>query len=149
MLRSVLPESTTATAVVAWRFEGRLNVTVIAKATFAFAPNAPMTRTEPQEIIRSDVHYGNNPARSVRFTSDLALYLARTDVLFTGHAHAPQGSPTQDWPLRVSIFDDDRLLLDKRLLVRAPRGFERMPVVYERSTRGIDGQENPFGLDPS
>ncbi|MDC3957232.1 DUF2169 family type VI secretion system accessory protein [Polyangium jinanense] len=141
-------ESTTASTAVAWRFEGQLHVTVIAKATFTFAPDAPMSRTEPQEILRSDVHHGNNPARSVRFTSDLAPYLARADVLFTGHAYAPEGNPVQALPVRVAIFDDDRLLLDKRLLIRAPRGLQRMPMVYERSTRGMDGQENPFGLEP-
>src|SRR5277367_2789840 len=101
-MMDVLPEVTplpgSAAGSVVWRRHGQLYVTVIVKASFAFAPDAEMTEAEPQPILRDEVHHGNSPARSVRFTSDLAPYLARADVTFTGHAHAPPGGAVHHLP---------------------------------------------------
>ena len=133
-------------AAVAWRAQGTLHITVIAKASFAFAPDAAMARTEPQEILRAEVHHGKSPARSVRFTSDLAPALACADVLFTGSAHAPPGAPVGSLPVRLALFEDQRALLDKRLFVHDPSGVTRVPIVYERTGLGLDETENPFGL---
>ncbi|AUX48537.1 uncharacterized protein SOCE26_100750 [Sorangium cellulosum] len=144
---TVTPLRGAAAASVAWRSRGELRVTVIVKATFAFAPDADMPRIEPQRILQGEVHHGNNPARSVRFTSDLAPHLDRADVLFTGHAHAPPpGTPVQSLPVRLAISDEGRVLLDKQLLVQDKAGFQRMPIVYERALRGEDDQENFLGV---
>src|SRR5262245_20274663 len=105
-----------AAAAVAWRAAGQLHLTVIAKATFAFAPDADMARVDPQPILRTEVHHSNNPGRSVRFTTDVAPHLGRTDVLFTGHAHAPPNRAAQPLPLRLAVFDGAIPLLDKRLV---------------------------------
>ena len=145
----VTPLTGSAAGAVAWRSKGQLHVTVIAKATFAFAPDAPMPRTEPQELLRAEVHHGKDPGRSIQLTSDLAPYLSRADVLFTGSAHAPPGSPVCSLPLRLAIFAEQRPLLDKRLLAQDAAGFERIPIVYERARRGVDERENPFGLAAS
>ncbi|MGK4005694.1 DUF2169 domain-containing protein [Sorangium sp. So ce1036] len=133
-------------AAVPWRTQGRLHVTVIAKASFAFAPDAVMWRTEPQEILRAEVHHGRNPARSIRFSADLAPYLGRADVLFTGDAHAPRGAQVQSLPVRLAVYGASGCALDKRLLVRDVRPFRRMPIVYERAAAGVNGWENPFGV---
>ncbi|WP_437677029.1 DUF2169 family type VI secretion system accessory protein [Sorangium sp. So ce131] len=135
-----------AAAAVAWRAQGALHVTVIAKATFAFAPDAVMPRIEPQEILRAEVHHGDHPGRSVRFTTDLAPALARADVLFTGAAHAPPGAPVRSLPVRLALFAGHRPLLDKHLLVHDPGGVTRVPIVYERTGLGLGDTENPFGL---
>ncbi|WP_437622893.1 DUF2169 domain-containing protein [Sorangium sp. So ce1151] len=155
MLESALPRDavialpgTTATAV-AWRTaQGQLHLTAIVKATFAFAPDVEMPLAEPQPINRAEVHHGNNPIRGIRFSSDLAPYLGRADVTFTGHAHAPRGTRVQSMPVRLAIADGSRLLLDRQLLVRDPGGFERMPLTCDRATSGAGGQENPFGRGP-
>lgn len=139
-----LPAS--AAAAIAWRVAGQLHLTVIAKATFAFVPDAAMQRAEPQPILRTEVHHGNNPSRSVRFTTDVAPYLGRADVLFTGHAHAPPERAAQPLPLRLAVFDGTRPLLDKRLVAHEKAGFQRMPVVYERAWSGALGEENPLGI---
>src|ERR1700722_6818893 len=102
-----------AAALVAWRSGGQLHVTVIAKATFAFAPDTDMPRVEPQAILSAEVHYGNSQARSVRFTSDLAPYLAHADVLFTGHAYAPPPGPAQAVRARLALFRGEAAILDK------------------------------------
>ncbi|HVK63546.1 MAG TPA: DUF2169 domain-containing protein [Polyangium sp.] len=124
--------------VVAFRTGGVLHATVITKATFAFAPDAPMPRVEPQPILRDEVHHGDNPARSVRFTSDLVPYLARADVLFTGHAHATAA--------RLQVHAGERVLLDKTLLLKDSRGAQRIPLVYERAFGGSDVPDNPLGM---
>src|SRR5262249_5514981 len=90
-----------------------------------------------------EVHHGNNPARSVRLTSDLAPFLARADVMFTGYAYSPGGEAVR--PVRLAIFDGQVPVLDKRLLVRHAEGVQRMPIVYERAAMGPGGQDNPLG----
>ncbi|XXX76491.1 DUF2169 domain-containing protein [Sorangium sp. So ce134] len=139
---------------MAWRSRGELRITVIVKTTFAFAPDAEMPRVEPQKILHGEVHHGNNPGRSVKLTSDLAPRLDQADVLFTGHAHAPPpGAPVHSLPVRLTISDEDGVLLDKELLVQDTAGFQRMPIVYERALRGESDQENFLGVqatgDPS
>lgn len=131
-------------ATLAWRCKNQLYLTVLVKATFAFAVDAPMTRMKPQEIVRTEVHHGQDLARSVMLTSDLAPYLARADVLFTGSAHAPGGQPTRAVPLRLAVFSAKGPVLDKRLVARDPVGFQTLPVVYEHAVRGLD-EENPLG----
>ncbi|WP_438016978.1 DUF2169 domain-containing protein [Sorangium sp. So ce315] len=150
----VTPLSGAAATSVAWRRRGQLHITVIVKASFAFAADAEMSRVEPQTIVPGEVHHGNHPGRSVRLTSDLAPHLERADVLFTGHAHAPPpGAPVHSLPVRLAISDEGGVLLDKQLLVQDRAGFQRMPLVYERALRGEDDQENFLGVpttgDPS
>lgn len=140
---TALQQSTAAT--LAWRCNNQLYLTVVVKATFAFAVDAPMTRTKPQQIVRAEVHHGQNPARSVLLTSDLAPYLPRADVLFTGNVYAPSGVPTPSLPLRLAVFSSKGPVLDKRLVAQDPAGFQRLPVVYENALRGID-DENPLGV---
>ncbi|WP_437796973.1 DUF2169 domain-containing protein [Sorangium sp. So ce693] len=143
----VTPLNGAAAAAVAWRSRGELHITVIVKATFAFAADAEMPRVEPQQVVHGEVHHGNNPGRSVRLTSDLAPHLERADVLFTGHAHAPPpGAPVHALPVRLAISDEGGPLLDKELLVKDRAGFQRMPLVYERALRGENDQENFLGV---
>ncbi|AUX27235.1 uncharacterized protein SOCEGT47_078180 [Sorangium cellulosum] len=143
----VLPLNGAAATAVAWRSRDQLRVTVIVKATFAFAADAVMPRVEPQKVLRGEVHHGGNPGRSVRLTSDLAPHLERADVLFTGHAHAPApGTPVQSLPVRLAISDEGGPLLEKELVVQDRAGFQRMPIVYERAVRGENDQENFLGV---
>ncbi|MEO5730878.1 MAG: DUF2169 domain-containing protein, partial [Byssovorax sp.] len=150
--RTLAPDAVTsaagaAAAALAWRLEGQLHVTVVVKSTFAFAQNAAMARVEPQPILRSEVHHGKHPTRSVQFTSDLAPYLAQADVLFTGHACVRAGAIVQAQLVRLQIFDGagTQPLLNKALLVQDPKGFDRMPLVYERAFGGLGSQDNPLG----
>lgn len=141
----ITPLPGSAAAAVAWRSKGELHATVIVKATFAFAQAAEMSRTPPQEVIRAEVHESNNPARCVRLTSDLAPYLARADVLMTGHAHAPAGGPAKRVQVRLGLFDGASPILDKTVVAEDAAGFSRMPLVYERALGGMGHPENPFG----
>jgi len=140
-----VPVGRTAATAIAWRFKGELRVTAIVKATFAFASDSVMARTDPQAILRDEVHHGGSPARSIRFTTDLVPYRKRADVLFTGSAHAPAGRPVESRTVRLAVFEGARPLLDKKLLVRKKGGFQTIPLTYERAFGGIGFPENPFG----
>lgn len=146
---AALAAGAVAVTALAWHFRGALRVTAVAKASFAFAPDAEMTRTAPDPIVRSEVNYGNNPARSVRLTSDLVPYLNRVDVLLTGHAWPPPRVLVETMPARLGIFDGARALLDKTVMVRQAGGITRVPLVYEGAYGGIGWQENPFGVGVS
>lgn len=152
MTREVLREErataagATSVAAIAWRYGGALRVTVIAKASFAFARDAAMARGEAQPIFRADVHHGQSPVRSIRFSSDLAPYLHRGEVFFTGHAYAPGGGQTEAMSVRLGIFDEARALVDKTVLVRKRGGFQKMPLVYEQAFGGIGWPDNPLGV---
>ncbi|HVY44970.1 MAG TPA: DUF2169 domain-containing protein, partial [Minicystis sp.] len=136
----------TSVHALAYRFRGALRVTVVAKASFAFAPEAPMPRAAPQPIFRSEVHHRDNPTRSVRFTSDLAPYLGRADVVLTGFAYAPPGARSETVPVRLGLFDGARAVLDKTVLVRQKGGVHELPLVFERAYGGQGFPDNPLGV---
>src|SRR5262249_38065650 len=90
-----------AAAAGAWRFRDQVHVPASPSAAFAFATDADMPRAQPQPILTAEVHHGDNPSRSVRFGSDLAPYLGRADVLFTGYAHATAAGPVREMRARL------------------------------------------------
>ena len=139
----------TTTAAIAWRYGGALRVTVIAKATFAFASDAAMARTAAQPIFRDDAHHGKSPARSIQFASDLVPYLHRGEVFFTGHAYAPAGSAPEAMSVRLGVFPDGpdaRPLVDKTLNLRRRGGLRKVALTYEHAYGGVGWPENPLGL---
>jgi hypothetical protein len=135
-----------AAALVPWRAQGQIHLTVVAKATFAFAEDAAMTPVDPQEIVRAEVHHGNNPVRSIRVSSDLAPRLPRVDVVFTGHAHAPPAGRATAALVRIAVFTHERAFLDRTLRVEDRAGFDRLPLVYERALGGMSVPDNPLGV---
>lgn len=145
-LDTATPLPGSAATAVAWRTDGQLYLTVIAKASFAFAPNADMPRIEPQAILAAEVHHGGSPAQSLRFSADLAPHLGRADVLFTGHAYAPPPHPAHAMQARLALFRGERAILDKTILVQDPRGFQHVPLVYEQAFGGVGVADNPLGV---
>jgi hypothetical protein len=135
-----------------WRFRGQLRVTVIAKATFSLVHQAMMKISAPDAIVTGDVHHKDNPARSVRLTSDLVPYLPAAEVVLTGHAHAPRGERAASVVVGLGLYDKYTVIFEKYLEVRGdagPRGpepFEKMPLVYERAFGGPGWNDNPFGV---
>lgn len=141
-----------------WRRSGQLWVTVIVKSTFALIPNGTMTLVDPAEVRRVEAHYGDNPARSVRASSDIAPYLEAVDILFVGHAYPPGGVPAPGVTARLGVVRGSWSLLDKIIEVHGdrasspgqppsdPRPFQKMQIVYERAYGGIGSSENPLGV---
>lgn len=153
MSRSALQDDAAVAAgavsvtALAWRFQGVVRVTAVAKATFAFASDAQMPRVAPDPIVHAEVHHGNSPTQSIRLTTDRVPYLTRADVLLTGSAHAPRGTLLETLPVRLGLFDAEHTqpVLDKTVIVRKPGGFKDVPLVYEHAYGGIGFPDNPFG----
>jgi hypothetical protein len=134
-----------------WRSRGQLYVTAVVKATFTLVAGADMIPAEPEEIFRSEMHYRNNPSRTVRVTGDLAPYLNRADVVFTGTAHPPEGRPVRRMSVRLGVYRE-KALIQKTLSIIGerkgggePKPFDQMPLVYERAYGGVGWADNPFG----
>jgi hypothetical protein len=142
---AVVAAGAVTAAGMLFRFRGALQVTVIAKATFAFAEDTAMARAAPQEIFREEVYHAKSPGRSIRYSSDLVPYLNRTDVLFTGHAYPPS-APAEALPLRLGVFQGTQAVVNKTLVVRCPGGFQQVEVAYEQSYGGLGWADNPLGI---
>jgi uncharacterized protein YjbI with pentapeptide repeats len=147
-------------ATVLWRTHGQLRVTVVIKAMFALVDKQPMRQVPPDAIVATEEHHEGDPARSVHAPSDLAPYVPRADVLFSGCAYAPETHSVPTSAVRIAI-GTERPLLEKTIHVFgqrvAPEGdappgapllFDRMPIVYERAYRGSGFDENPAGIVP-
>jgi uncharacterized protein YjbI with pentapeptide repeats len=128
----------------------------VVKSTFFLVAGGPMRLVNPAPLLLGDQHHENNAERSVVAPSDLAPYLPRGEVVLSGHAHAP--SPTPHQAVRLSVVGS-RPLVDKTLHVfgermwvegdqlTAPVPFTRIPLRYERTSRGHAGyEENPVGM---
>lgn len=138
-------------AVVPFRYQGRLWITVIVKARFALVPDGIASHVGPAEIIADERRIADNPMRSVATASDLAPYLPLCDVTFVGRAYAPGGRAATA-AVRLGLGRDDQLLLDKVVHVFGNRGpdglvpFTYMALVYERALGG-PGEPNPVGTE--
>jgi uncharacterized protein YjbI with pentapeptide repeats len=137
---------------VVWRFRGQLQVTAIVKVTLNIEPDGPMTPADKLEPIRQvEVHLSNNPTRSIRATTDLAPYMAKADIVLTGHAFAPPGQVAQSVRTRLAVGRRDGAIMDKVVEVRGDKGpqgikpFQKIPLIYEKAFGGIGFAENPIG----
>ncbi|WP_437713136.1 DUF2169 domain-containing protein [Sorangium sp. So ce448] len=153
----VLRAGPIAAGATLWRSRGQLHVTLVAKATFALVPGGEARRIEPLELVRSEVYTRGNPMKPLLAASDLAPWLARAEVVLTGHAWAPGGAPVRGMAVRLAILRAGAALVDKRLEVvgdRAggaaagalPEPFVKMPIEYQRAYGGAGEPENPLGV---
>ncbi|WP_437949222.1 DUF2169 domain-containing protein [Sorangium sp. So ce296] len=137
-------------AVVPFRYQKRLWLTVVVKARFAFVQSGIARHVGTADLRSEERQFGGHPSRSIEDASDLAPYLPRCDVTFVGHAYPPGGSPLPAMSARLGLARDGRLVLDKVVHVfgdrgpAGPRPFDRMPLVYERAFGG-PGEPNPVG----
>lgn len=139
----------------AWGHRGRARLTVIAKASFALAPERAMELTTPAPLVEREVPRTENPVSSVRRAAENALYVRRADVLLDAIAFAPEGGEVPQSKVRVALARGPRLLFSKELLVAGdrktggdprPAPFREMPIVYERAFGGLGHPDNPAGV---
>ncbi len=145
LLQMVVPLPGCVSTAVVWRQNGRWHATIVAKATFAIVPGGELRLIEPEPIADEDVPHQGNPLRSVRVPRDRVPALSRVDVVVNAEAWAPQGAPASMVPVQLTLRSGERVLLDKALIVRSDRPFQRLPIVYERAYGGIGAAENPVG----
>ncbi len=147
----MIPLGSVASGAILWRARGQLSLTMVVKATFQLVHGGEMTLVEPDEIVRDDAHEGGDPARGVRASSDLALYLGRADVTLSGHACAPRGRPAPVQRVRLAVLREGALV-DRALLVYGdrregvPQPFDTLPIGYERAFGGPGSPQNPAGV---
>ena len=127
---------------------------VLLKGTFTI-PRAldgvPEVAADQVAIATGDEHYRGDVTGSVESESDAVVFKPRADVVLSGTAYAPDGTPTTqvDAGLRVGrtemvvrVFGERRWVFPTRLavvpLVSAAEPFVAMPLVYERSFGGFD-----------
>ncbi|MCC6527131.1 MAG: DUF2169 domain-containing protein, partial [Polyangiaceae bacterium] len=148
-----------ATACLFWQLEpGRPSATVIVKGSFVLGAGGVPARAPEPAPPTADRHLGDDPAASVVHPGDFAVVKPRADVTLAGHAHAPGGSATE---MRVRFrFGREGAGFDRELAVFGPRAwqgdrpgapapFDRVPLVWERASRGPVGQANPVGVGTS
>lgn len=139
-----------------WRAGGKRRLTVVVKASFAMVPGGAMQLVAPLDVVVSDRHGDDQPERSLVSASELAPYLPRAEVSFVGHAYAQR--PIPEMSVRLAVVGQ-RQLIDKTLYVYGERmwlddgqvtqpvPFTRIPLRYERASRGLAGyEENPSGM---
>jgi uncharacterized protein YjbI with pentapeptide repeats len=138
-----------------FRVDGALHLSVLAKASFDLAPGA-LSLTSPEPVLATEVHFQDNPHRSVRAASDRVPYRPQADVTFVGHAYTPPGRPIAERRVRLGVHRygaaGRESLLDKELVVRGDAGdagstrpFERVGLEYEHALGGAGFADNPLG----
>jgi hypothetical protein len=149
--------------LVPWRHGRVLRVTVVAKATFAFANDTTVLLMSPQPIFAAEIAHAGVGVRphfrpSPRFTSDLAPRLDQAEILFTGSAYAPGGGragakgpsstrpPAETSHVRIGLFDGQEAVFDKMIVVFKKGGFTRMPLIWENAFGGTTCTQNPVGV---
>lgn len=87
---------------------------------------------EQQPIVVTDEYFGEINSSSVRQESDLAPFKPKCDVIVNATAYAPGGVPSFEFVAGLRIQgrpeetgDPGLLILEKKLLVKAPRCWEK------------------------
>lgn len=135
---------------VLFRKNGQMHLTCILKSTLRIVPDQAMQVIEPEELFVSELHYRDNPTRSIRATSDIVPYLPRVDVVLTGHAHAPHGQRVTRQTVGLSVFHSIALLEKKLEVIGDRKGneiipFDKIPLIYEKTAGGLGDSHNPWG----
>ncbi len=134
--------------------EAALRATIIVKASFRMLHDKPAELAPVRDLVRAD--QPSPSGASLALASELAPYLPGAGVILTGHAHAPEGKPTQAMSVRLAIYRG-RALIDKTIHVIGPRqapgaqpwSFQKMPLVLERAYGGPSFEDNPVGTGAS
>ncbi|WP_136967376.1 DUF2169 domain-containing protein [Polyangium sorediatum] len=128
-------------------------LTVVCKATFELGPGeSPLAKTQ-EDPAQADVHWNDDPRRSLRVASDLVPFKRRAEVLVLGHAFAPTAAPVTSVVARIAVGSIDKAIevhadraftMDGRIVVGEP--FLKAPLVWERAAGGAN---NPSGIAPN
>jgi hypothetical protein len=145
-----------AVGSVLWRDKrGQLMCTVVAKATYELVQGESAPSDVPLPIQEEDVHWDDDPSRSVHVPSDLAPFKTSAEVVVVGSAFAPNDRPARSTVARVLVgsvdkavecFPQRRFRLDGNVDDAAP--LVRFSLRYEHAAGG-PGTDNPAGIDVS
>ncbi|MFO0587854.1 MAG: DUF2169 domain-containing protein [Polyangiaceae bacterium] len=149
----VVSECPLTVGSVLWQSGPRAwTLTVVAKATFALAPELSSLAPAQEPVHERDAHWDDDPTRSLLVATDLVPFKRRAEVMVVGHAHAPHRDGVSSLVARIAIG-----AIDKGLEVRGDQHFtrdghlsemarwKRMPLRWERAAGGAD-TTNPVGI---
>jgi hypothetical protein len=133
---------------------GAWTLTACVKGTFKLDHGRDVALDERQDAVSDDQYFPDNPRGSLYIPSDLVPFKPRGEVTVVGHAYAPRARPVEALVARLCVGELDKALgvVGNRVWKEGPDGLEpsapepfvKMPLRYERATRGPD---NPVGLD--
>lgn len=128
------------------------SLTVVAKATFVLAPGEACTLAAEQHPVTGPVFYEDDPQRSMRLDTDLAIWKTRGECFLAGSCHPPGGKPVPVSAVSFQIGKVSKALAvigdrawSKVGVLSAPKPFTSMPLCYERSFGGPGNDANPLG----
>ena len=134
---------------------------LVVSASFETAADGSIAVSENQAPVRGvDVCYGEPGLSSVRYEGETALDKPLVDVLINGSAYAPNGKKAKSVIVSARVGDvhkELRVIGDRywlrgtlSLIPSAPKPFESMPIIYERSQGGTAKRRvdpwNPVGV---
>jgi uncharacterized protein YjbI with pentapeptide repeats len=133
------------------------SLTVFVKGTFDLVPGAPARRRAESDLPTGDVHHDDDPARSLAYASDFAVFKPKADVLLRGSAHRGAmgiaqvsfsfGRPGNQFERRIAVFGERRWRAGLGAAEPgSPEPFDAIPLVYERSFGGPRFDANPLGV---
>jgi len=130
----------------------RPSLTVVAKATLALTPEGVCALAPEQHPVSGPVFYEDDPLRSMRLDTDLAIWKTRGECFLAGTCHPPGGKPatTSAVAFQVGKVAKSLAVFGDRTwssmgVLSAPKPFTAMPLLYERSFGGPGIDANPLG----
>ena len=120
---------------------------VAIKCTYEFDSRGPRPCEEQEPVRSAPVHAGDPLRSSLLFECDLDYTRTTTDILYEGHAYAPQGPAKRvDVLLRVGPVTKQLAVHGVRFWKKGivsptasrPEPFVRMPLDYEHTFGGVD-----------
>jgi uncharacterized protein YjbI with pentapeptide repeats len=130
----------------------RPSLTVVAKATFALTADGLCTLAKEQLPVSGPVFYEDDPQRSMRLDTDLAVWKIRGECFLAGTCYPPGGKPASTSAVAFQVGKVSKTLAvfgDRTWsslgVLSAPKPFTAMPLSYERSFGGPGIDANPLG----
>jgi hypothetical protein len=146
--------NTLATPVVGTGLDGKWQVTVVVKATYAWDPTGKVAAAEPQPLVAADEFAGEPATSRLLRASDLLPPKPKVDVLLAGALAFPRSITQIDVLLLVGtrlqkgarVFGDRAWLPGNvaSLVPSQPRPTSRVPIAWERSYGGGDPEDPKF-----
>jgi hypothetical protein len=129
----------------------------VIKATFTIGDSLALADAQVP-VILTDQHHGDPAASSIRVPSDVSLEKPGTDVLLSGSAWAPGGTPTWQTDVSMSVgpvAKSVRVFGDRvwdagaaGAAVAWVTPFVRMPLTWERAFGGTDQTDKGPTAEP-
>lgn len=128
------------------------SLVVVVKGTYAAVPDGTCADAPVQRPVNGEVYWDDDPALSLRYDTDFAVFKPRGECYLAGTAHAPNGNPTAavEVGFRVGPVYKSLLVTGDRHWsdggVAGPEPFTAIPLRWERAFGGDGVAQNPTGV---